>query len=319
MLVMAKILAVTEYYNEAENIPGLVENMVAQSYQPDLWLIIDDGSIDNSTEVFEKSLNKFGIQYLLHTMPPKAKPSQNLKGRAFQKLDILNSDSVDTERFDFLLLTGGDTRLPKFYTEIGVRVLQEFPEIGVMAGRCKGEAGSDTPMGGGKIVKWDVVRKTKGRYWDLDPDSLWNIIALRMGYKLLILKDLLMWTTRPTHMYAPSGFYNYGARMYYVGWNPIQSVIYSLILLIRRTHPQHFLRGYLHKYVEGTWRCNDEELRRFYSFKRILLRILGAVPMQDKATIVNIGAEKIDDTGLTDEYMRSVYSIVRNGILPKQV
>ena len=136
---------------------------------------------------------------------------------------------------------------------------------------------------------------------------------------LLILKDLQMWTTRPTHMYAPSGFYNYGARMYYVGWNPIHSIIYSLILLIRRTHPHHFLRGYLHKYIEGTWRCNDKELQSFYSFKRMILRILRVVPNQDKATIVNIGADRIDDTELTDEYMKSVYSIVRKEISQEKV
>ncbi|MBY8998069.1 MAG: glycosyltransferase family 2 protein [Candidatus Thorarchaeota archaeon] len=314
---MAKILAVTEYYNEAKNIPGLVENMAAQSYPPDLWLIIDDGSTDNSTELFEKNLKKFDIPYILYTMAPKPKPDQNLKGRAYRKIEILNNEWVDSDRFDFVILTGGDSRFTKFYTEIGVRVLQEFPEIGAMAGRCRSEPGTDTPMGGGKIVRWDIVRNTKGRYWDLDPDSLWNIIALSMGYKLLILKDLLMWTTRPTHMYASSGFYNYGARMFYVGWNPIQSTIYTLILTIRRTHPHHFLRGYLHKYVEGTWTCKDEEIKRFYSFKRMILRILGAVPMQDKATIVYIGADGISDKDLTDEYMKNVYSIVRKGFNQK--
>jgi glycosyltransferase involved in cell wall biosynthesis len=314
MLAMAKILAVTEYYNEAKNIPGLVENMSAQSYPPDLWLIIDDGSTDNSTELFVKNLKKFGIPYLLYAVPPKAKPDLNLKGRAYRKVDILNNEWVDSDRFDFVILTGGDSRFTKFYTEIGVRVLQEFPEVGAMAGRAIEEPGTDTPMGGGKIVRWDVVRETKGRYWDLDPDSLLNIIALKMGYRLLILKDLLMWSTRPTHMWAPRGFYNYGARMYYLGWNPIQSIIYSLILAIRRTHPHHFLRGYLHKYVEGTWSCSDEELQRFYSFRRMILRIIETVPRQDKATIVYVGADKINDEELTDEYMKSVYSIVQKAI-----
>ncbi|MFX0055455.1 MAG: glycosyltransferase [Candidatus Hermodarchaeota archaeon] len=317
MLVMVKILAVTEYYNEAKNIPGLVRNLAAQSYPPDFWLIIDDGSTDDSTRIFEKNLEQSNIPYMLFSMPPKAKPDQNLKGRAFRKLDILNNEWVDSDRFDFLLLTGGDSRFPKYYTEIGVRILQEFPQIGAMAGRIRGEVGSDTPMGAGKIVRWEVVRETKGKYWDLDPDSLWNVIALRMGYKLLIPKDLLIWTTRPTHMYAPSGLYDYGSRMYYLGWNPLHAIIYSLFLAIQRTHPQHFLRGYLHKYIEGTWHCEDEELQRFYSFKRMIMRILNVVPMKDRATIVSIGADRIDDGKLTEEYMIGVFEIIRKGIYQK--
>ena len=314
---MVKILAVTEYYNEAENIPGLVENLAAQTCPPDLWLIIDDGSSDNSSEIFEKYLKQFDISYLIYKMPQKAKPDQNLKGRAYGKVDILNNEWVDSERFDFVLLTGGDSRFPKFYTEIGMKILNEFPEIGALAGRSRGEPTAETPMGGGKIVRWDVVRETKGRYWDLDPDSLWNITALRMGYRLLILSDLLMWTTRPTHMHAPAGFYNYGARMYYVGWKPIHAIIYTLFLLKRRTHPHHFLRGYLHKFTEGTWRLKDEELKRFYSFRRMILRIMNAVPMQDKATIVDIGADDITSQELSDEFMKNAYALVKRGLSAK--
>ena len=311
---MTKVLAVTEFYNESENIPNLVKNMAEQTCVPDLWLIIDDGSSDNSTEIFEKNLRLYKIPYLLYQMPPKAKPSQNLKGRAFRKVDILNNEWVESDKFDYLVLTGGDSRFPPTYIELSTKVLDAFPNVGAMAGRIKGEPGSDTPMGAGKIVRWDVVKETSGLYWDLDPDSLWNVIALRMGYRLLILKDLLIWVTRPTHMYASSGFYNYGSRMYYVGWNPFLALFYSFVLAMRRTHPHHFLRGYLNEYVKSNWRCENIEIQRFYSFKRMIQRSIGAVPMRDQAIIVDIGIDKKNESELYPEFLEKVRNRIRRAI-----
>ena len=311
---MVKVLAVTEYYNESDNIPGLVENLAAQTQAPDLWLIIDDGSTDKSTESFESNLKRFEIPYLVYRMPPKKKPNANLKGRAFTKVDILNSDWLESNRFDYLMLVGADTRFPRTYIELGTKVMEGFPEVGALAGRIHGEAGSDTPMGTGKIVRWEVVKETSGRYWDLDPDSLWNIVALNMGYRLVILKDLLARVTRPTHMYAPSGFYNYGARMHYVGWSPFLAIIYTFVLAARGTYPLHFLRGYLHEFTKRDWRCRDPEIVDFYGLRRMIRRALGLVPMRDRATIVTLGIDKETESNLRNEFLERTISKIRTRI-----
>jgi glycosyltransferase involved in cell wall biosynthesis len=143
---MTKVLAISEYYNEAENIPGLVQNLAAQSCKPELMIIIDDGSTDNSTEIFENYLKQYKIPYLLYQMPPKAKPNANLKGRAFQNIDILNNEWVESGEYDYLILIAPDTRLPQAYLEFGIKVMNQIPEVGAIGGRIVGESGSDTPM-----------------------------------------------------------------------------------------------------------------------------------------------------------------------------
>ncbi|TFG26188.1 glycosyltransferase family 2 protein, partial [Candidatus Thorarchaeota archaeon] len=189
---MSKIVGVSEYYNEADNIPGLVESLANQSKSLELLIIIDDGSSDDSTEIYQKQLNDFGIDYILYTMPRKLRPDANLKGRAFSKVDILNNDWFDTQNYDYLMLIGADTRFPRTYIELGTKIMDRFPIFGVMAGRIHGEPGSPTPMGTGKIVRRNVLNQTRGRYWDLDPDSLWNLITIQMGLRMLIPKDLLV-------------------------------------------------------------------------------------------------------------------------------
>lgn len=313
---MPRVLTVTEYYNEAENIPGLVESIAAQTLLPDLWLIIDDGSSDNSTEVFEANLKQYNIPYLLYRMPPKAKPNANLKGRAFTKVDILNNDWVQVDRFDFLMLIGADTIFPPTYIELSTKIMERLPVFGALGGRIRNEPGGLTPMGTGKIVRWDVVKATSGRYWDLDPDSLWNMIAINMGYRLLIILDLTIDVTRPTHMYAPAGFYNYGARMKYVGWSPFSALAYSFILLARRNHPQHFLRGYLHALIrEKDWQSRDNEIKAYFSFRLMIQRMFGRTRSRDVAVMVRIGIDQAKEKRVEDEFVSNAVKVIKARLL----
>jgi len=310
---VSRVLAVTEYYNEAENIPGLVKSLASQTQVPDLWLIIDDGSSDNSTDIFEMSLKEYNIPYLLYRMPPKAKPNANLKGRAFTKVDILNNEWVHEDKFDFLMLIGADTHFPPTYIELGTKIMKKLPMFGALGARIRNEPGSTTPMGTGKIVRWDIVKATSGRYWDLDPDSLWNMICINMGYRLLIILDLVIDVTRPTHMYSPRGFYNYGKRMKYVGWNLFSALAYSFMLVARKTHPQHFLRGYLHSYVgERNWRCNDPEIKEYFSIKLMIQRMTSKARSRDNATMVRIGIDTDYEKKIDDSIVQKAVSIIRN-------
>lgn len=311
---MSKVLAVAEYYNEADNIPGLVENLSQQTQTPDLLVLINDGSTDNSTEIFQKNLERVGLDSVLYTMPPKVKPDANLKGRAFTKVDILNSDWLDTNDFDYLMKIDADTLFPKTYIELSTKIMDKFPMFGVMAGRIHGEPGSDSPMGTGKIVRWSVVKQTRGRYWDLDPDSLWNLIAIEMGYRMLIPADLLVKVTRLTHMYSAKGYYNFGRRMYYVGWSLQNAIIYALSLLAKRDQPQHFLRGYIHASTEKSWRCRDPEVEDYYSFSRMLRRNLGISHQRDFATILRLGIEPQHEEEITHDFLQDVYAKIHAAV-----
>lgn len=308
---MSKVLVVSEYYNEVDNIPGLVGNLAEQTQKPNFVLLIDDGSNDDSTEVFQKHLKQVGLESTLYTMPPKIKPDANLKGRAYTKVDILNSDWLDNHDYDYLMKVDADSRMPKTYIELCTKILDRFPIFGTMAGRIHGEPGSPTPMGTGKFVRWSVLKKTRGRYWDIDPDSLWNLFAIAMGYRMIIPKDLLLTVTRPTHMYGPKGYYNFGRRMYYVGWSLPNALIYTFTLLTKLDQPQYFLRGYLHAFTERQWRYRDSEVEDYFSLSRMLRRKLRISHQSDFATILDLGMSPQFEEELTQDFLETVYARVQ--------
>jgi len=155
------------------------------------------------------------------------------------------------------------------------------------------------------------VKETRGRYWYIDPDSLWNLIAIEMGYRMLIPKDLLVTVTRPTHMYGPEGYYDFGRRMYYVGWKLQNAIIYAISLLLRRNQPQHFLRGYIHAFTEKTWRCRDTDVEYYFSFSRMLRRNLGISHQRDFAIILNLGMEPHYEEEITHDFLKEAFSKIQ--------
>lgn len=162
------------------------------------------------------------------------------------------------------------------------------------------------------MVKWNVIKATAGRYWDLDPDSLWNFIAIKLGLRMLIIDNLILRVNRPTLMVTAKGFFNYGRRAYYIGWQLPMAITYSLVLAIRRSHGRAFFKGYLHEYSKHDWFYGDDEVKRFYSFERIIRRELKLIPLHDRAIIISLGfsgKEQIPKSKI-DEAVR----VIRNSL-----
>ena len=60
-----KVLIITPACNEEKNLPLLIKSMVNQSIIPFEWIIVDDGSKDNTSNVIQKAAIKFPwIKYL---------------------------------------------------------------------------------------------------------------------------------------------------------------------------------------------------------------------------------------------------------------
>ncbi|MCF2136986.1 MAG: glycosyltransferase family 2 protein [Candidatus Thorarchaeota archaeon] len=267
---MVRVMALTEYFNEEENIPGLVENIMAQSLTPEYWILIDDGSTDNSTQVFVDLLEKYDVPYSITYGEKKQNPSPNLKGRAFRRVQELNSDWLDKNQFDFLIKLDADTRLPEGYIERAVDLLQKDPRIGCFSGQVLGEYLGKMPCGTGKLVRWEVIKLTRGQYWDLDPDALWNIKAHLHGFKVLVGNEsFTMKTTRPTRLLSGRGAYLMGQRMAYVRCNTILVITRLIRRLLNRSYPLQFLKGYLKEWLKphNRWRSDDPDIKYFYSLR----------------------------------------------------
>ena len=58
-----KILIITPACNEGNHLPELIQSMIAQSYLPLEWVIVDDGSIDGTSDIIKKASIKHSWIY----------------------------------------------------------------------------------------------------------------------------------------------------------------------------------------------------------------------------------------------------------------
>ena len=54
-----KYIIITPFKNEEENIEGTIKSIIAQSIKPISWILIDDGSKDNSLNIVNRYKKKF--------------------------------------------------------------------------------------------------------------------------------------------------------------------------------------------------------------------------------------------------------------------
>ena len=55
-----KYIIVTACKNEGKNLPNLIKSVTSQSIKPALWVIVDNGSTDDTPQILEEAKAKYG-------------------------------------------------------------------------------------------------------------------------------------------------------------------------------------------------------------------------------------------------------------------
>lgn len=265
---------ITNFYNEADKIEDCVKSISEQTLQPVAWILINDGSTDDSGKIAKRECRKHDIAHYQLLLPAKPEPDLDSIGKAWNELQpfILNGLAAS----DYIAVTDFDNRFPPEYFANLISFLDNNQDVGAVAGFYSGRYNQvrrprrDNPQGGGKVIRRSLVESIT-KYWDLAPDSFFNIKARAAGLKTLSL-DTEFETIKPLQAWSPSGQYRQGRRTSYVRTNPLM----ALYLAVRSPHSFAFLKGYL-KGLRSDWRCDDPDVKYAGSLRFGVRRLFGRV------------------------------------------
>ncbi len=266
---MTKYVLAINVYNEEERVKSVFENIVKQTKIPDLFIWIDDGCTDGTVKEIELQGKSFPSPVTILHSPPKKRPDYDTIGVAWNNVFDEIKNLVG---FEYLMIIDADSEFPPDYAEKIIEYMNAHPEVGVAAGDIVGESRRRMPQNAGKIIRWSIV-KSIDRFWDLVPDTFWNIYALAMGYKIVILPDLMI-KVPPSTGYSMKGRFRFGRIMYYVRSHPLLVVFRALMFQFRERSGTTFLRGYLTEWMRGTWRCDIPVINAFYSLRGAIIDLL---------------------------------------------
>ena len=200
-----KVLIITPACNEENHLPQLIQSVINQSVVPIKWIIVDDGSIDNTSNVIQNAAVKHSwIQYLRKEKQGKRSPGKSVMETFYYGLN--NSQVLD---YDIIMKLDADLVLPANYLSSIIDQFQQDAKIGMCGGVCVIDSGSnyvleketnlDHIRGAIKAYRKECFHDINGLLKSMGWDTVDEHSSRFNGWKIVVLKDLHVLHQRSTH------------------------------------------------------------------------------------------------------------------------
>jgi poly-beta-1,6-N-acetyl-D-glucosamine synthase len=207
VIELERLLIITPCRNEAEFLERTIESVAAQTRRPDLWLIVDDGSTDETPRILDEWAVKLPFLKLMRTTKrPVGRDGLATAAEAIAFNRALRS--VAPEEFTHVGKLDGDIELPPDYFR---RLLDRFAveeALGIAGGRLledhgQGWRATDTGpehhvRGAVKTYSRECLEAIGGGIEErLGWDTIDEVAARMRGYTTRTLRELDALHLRP--------------------------------------------------------------------------------------------------------------------------
>ncbi len=121
---------ITPAYNEARYIRKTIDSVLKQSCLPSVWLIVDDGSSDQTRSIVQEYAGRYPW-IRCHTRTRVA--GQTYFGSNVYAI-MEGYERIREESFEYLAILDGDISLPETYYESVLAKFQADPQMGIASG-----------------------------------------------------------------------------------------------------------------------------------------------------------------------------------------
>jgi poly-beta-1,6-N-acetyl-D-glucosamine synthase len=273
-----RFLLVSPCRDEAQYLRRTLDSVAAQSVTPTLWVVVDDGSTDETTAILQDYVTR--LPYL--RVVQRTDRGRRQVGPGVVEAFYAGLETVRLEDFDYVCKLDMDLELPVRYFELLMERMESNPRIGTTSGKPwfvhpqRGTlvpeiCGDEMSVGmtkfyrvacfneiGGFVrqVMWDGIDCHRCRMlgWIAESRDLKPIRFVHLRPQGASQKGI--WTGR-----VRAGF-----GQYFMGTSPLYYVAVAVYRL--PAHPAvigsiAMLWGYLRSWLKGLPRYDDPEFRRF--------------------------------------------------------
>jgi hypothetical protein len=267
---MSRYIAITPARDEEKLLPLLIASMASQSWMPERWIIIDDGSADATAAILDEAARKYPwIEP--HHLPrnrPRAPGGEGVI-TSFLPLEACS-------QYDYVLRLDADVSFDSNFSDLLRTEFERDPQLGIASPTLYEPKGS----------QWREIRQpeyhTRGpaklysvpcftAIGELDPDIGWDTLdearAMLRGFRTRSFRHITARHHRPQG--EASGWrarVAAGTAAYKVGYSPL----FMLARAARQTFSSPFpfagalmLAGFFNGYLRGERRSAEPEVVQF--------------------------------------------------------
>jgi len=269
-------LLISPCRNEAEYMRKTLESVVSQSVPPARWVIVDDGSTDETPEV----LADYASRYPFIKIVTRKDRGRRSVGPGVIDAFYSGFETIELGEFDFLCKLDLDLILPQTYFEILMERMQENPRIGTCSGKLYYSAagrfisercGDENSIGPAKFYRRECFEEIGGFVHEVMWDGIDGHRCRQLGWIAISWDepDLRVTHLRPMGSSQQSiitGRLRHGYGQYFMG----TSLPYMMASATYRTmRPPYLigglcmLWGYIRSRWQGLQQYEDKELSKF--------------------------------------------------------
>ncbi len=159
-----RYVIVTPVRNEENNLPRTIASCLAQTIQPAAWIIVDDGSTDDTGQIADTASAQHDWIQTIH------RPDRGFRQPGTGVMEAFHAGLalVRDQAWDFLVKLDGDLAFESDYFEKCFERFDRDPRLGIGGGVICRRAGQD--FGGGERGRSTV--SCPGRHQDLSKSLL---------------------------------------------------------------------------------------------------------------------------------------------------
>lgn len=270
---MKNFVIITPAKDEAGYIRYTLESVCYQTLKPRQWVIVDDGSTDDTPEIVKEYLN----QYEWITLVERGNAHEERMGggkvvRAFYK----GFETVATHDYDFIVKLDADLSLPHDYFAEVSKAFERDDRIGLAGGYCVEKRGDDLVKprvnawhlrGAIKAYRRECFEEIGGLKEIWNWDGMDEMTAMYKGWKIEILPLEVI------HHRFTSSSYNHilhsfqsGKEKYREGDDLVLALVRSLVRFKRKPFlisGLAFGSGYVYALFSRPLKHVDKDLQKF--------------------------------------------------------
>lgn len=299
-------LVVSPCRNEAAYMRRTLDSMVSQTERPGLWVIVDDGSTDETPDI----LAGYATRHEWIRVLKKPDRGHRAVGPGVIEAFYAGLDTAQVGDFDHIVKLDLDLDLPPRYFEILLGRMDADPRIGTCSGKpyirrggaLVSERRSDD-MSAGMTKLWR--RTCFEAIGGVVREVMWDAIdchkARQLGWKAVSWDevDLRFEHLRPMGSSQTSihiGRRRHGFGQHFMGSDPLY---FTATALFRMLEPPYLtgglamLQGFFGAWLRGEQQLNDPELIRFIRRyqRRVLLRGRAQAMAETEAAAAKLWAD----------------------------
>jgi glycosyltransferase involved in cell wall biosynthesis len=240
LLERMQVSIIIPFYNEAAHLKRTLNSFVAQQRRPDLLLLVNDSSTDESANIALEFTQTYPFIKLMHHT------SEGAKTPGTKVINAFNYGLSSVEDYDLIGKFDADIVLPPNYFESCITAFEGQPQLGMFSGllhirvdgklRYESIANKDHVRGPLKLYSKRCFQTIGGLVPCLGWDSIDSLLAEARGFDVRTNQSLIVEHLRPTsNEYANKSYYlKRGESFYRLGYDFFISLMSALKMAWRK-------------------------------------------------------------------------------------